>query len=134
MHVTALYAGLLAPLFVLLSVRVIGRRRAARVAIGHGEDAMLLRRMRVHANFAEYVPISLVLMALLESMGANVYLLHGLGVTLLVGRTVHAFGVSQERENLTLRVTGMTMTFAVIVTASLACLAMSLLGMVRFAP
>lgn len=119
---------------MLLSIRVIRQRREARVAIGHGDDALLLRRMRVHANFAEYVPLALVLMALLESMGANAYLLHGLGVALLSGRLVHAFGVSQERENLTLRVTGMSMTFVVIITASLACLAMSVLGSVKFAP
>ncbi|MFN3868398.1 MAG: MAPEG family protein [Hyphomicrobiaceae bacterium] len=134
MQVTALYAGLLAPLFVLLSIRVIGQRRVAKVAIGHGDDSALLRRMRVHANFAEYVPLALVLMALLESMGANAYLLHALGATLLIGRLIHAFGVSQDKENLTLRVTGMAMTFTVLITASLACLAMAALGAASFAP
>lgn len=134
MQITALYAGLLAPLFVLLSFRVIGQRRAAKVAIGHGDDRALLRRMRVHANFAEYVPLALVLLALLESMSASAYLLHALGVTLLAGRLIHAFGVSQDKENLNLRVTGMVMTFIVLVTASLACLAMAALGMVSFGP
>ena len=68
MPITALYAGLLAPLFLLLSVRVIRQRRGAKVAVrGDGGDAMLLRRMRVHANFAEYVPLALLLMALAEN-------------------------------------------------------------------
>ncbi len=58
MAITAFYAALLALLFVFLSVRVIGWRRVKRVELGHGDDSQLLRRMRVHANFAEYVPFS----------------------------------------------------------------------------
>jgi uncharacterized protein len=64
MPITAFYAALLAPLFILLAVRVIRQRRGARVAIGDGGDKLLLRRMRVHANFAEYVPFALVLMCM----------------------------------------------------------------------
>jgi len=60
MPITALYAGLLAPLFILLSIRVIDVRRTARISIGHGDDPELLRRMRVHANFAEYAPFALI--------------------------------------------------------------------------
>ena len=66
MEITALYASLLAPLFILLSVRVIGARRSARVPVGDGGNTVLLRRMRVQANFAEYVPFALLLMALAE--------------------------------------------------------------------
>ena len=68
MPITAFYAALLAALFLYLSVRVIGWRRDRRVEFGHGEDFELLRRMRVHANFAEYVPFAIVLMGLAESM------------------------------------------------------------------
>lgn len=129
MPITALYAGLLAPLFVLLSARVIARRRSARVAIGHGEDALLLRRMRVHANFAEYVPIALILMALAESMQTSVYLLHAAGVALVAGRLVHAYGVSQPKERLPLRVTGMVLTLSVILLLALICLLKSVNGL-----
>ena len=37
MPITALYAGLLAPLFLLLSVRVIRQRRGVKVAVGDGD-------------------------------------------------------------------------------------------------
>lgn len=129
MPITALYAGLLAPLFVLLSARVIVRRRSARVAIGHGEDALLLRRMRVHANFAEYVPIALILMALAESMQTSVYLLHATGVALVAGRLIHAYGVSQPKERLPLRVTGMVLTLSVILLLAMTCLLKSVSGL-----
>lgn len=126
MIITALYAGLLAPILVLLSVRVIGQRRLARVAIGHGEDKALLRRMRVHANFIEYVPMALILMALAENLKTTPLLLHVMGLALLVGRLLHAYGVSQDRENLNLRVTGMALTFTAILLGAIYCLAASL--------
>jgi uncharacterized membrane protein YecN with MAPEG domain len=122
MPITALYAGLLMPLFVILSVRVILQRRGARVALGDGGDAALLRAMRVHANFAEYVPLTLVLMALAESLRTGGWLLHTLGIALVAGRAIHAFGVSQAREVFVLRVTGVATTLTVMIVAGLACL------------
>jgi hypothetical protein len=121
MPITAFYAALLAALFVFLSVRVIGHRREARVEIGPGNDPELLRRMRVHANFAEYVPFALLLMALTESIKSPSVLLHILGLLLLAGRVIHAYGLSQTPHILRYRVLGMTITFAVIGVAALVC-------------
>ena len=121
MPITALYAGLLAPLFLLLSVRVIRQRRGAKVAVGDGGDAILLRRMRVHANFAEYVPLALLLMALAESLQTWPWLLHLLGLVLLTGRLSHAYGVSQSKETYAFRVFGMAATLTVIGVAAAAC-------------
>lgn len=122
MPVTAVYAALLAPLFVYLSVRVIGARRAAKVALGDGGDAELMRRMRVQANFAEYVPFALVMIGLTESLKTAPWLLHLLGVTLVAGRCLHAYGVSHTPERFAFRVTGMATTFTVILLAALICL------------
>lgn len=122
MPITALYASLLLPLFVGLSLRVIFARRDARIGIGDGGNSDVLRRMRVQANFAEYVPIALILLALAESLGSSSKLLHALGVTLLIGRLCHAYGVSQLKETLAFRQIGMLATFAVLITAALACL------------
>ncbi|HXW70069.1 MAG TPA: MAPEG family protein [Methylocella sp.] len=58
MPVTALYASLLTPFFIALALRVISMRASAKVAFGDGGDRELLRRTRVHANFAEYVPLA----------------------------------------------------------------------------
>lgn len=123
MPITALYAGLLAPLFIVLAVRVIRQRRGAKVAVGDGGNAALLRHMRVHANFAEYVPFALLLMALAESLQTWSWLLHGLGLALLAGRIAHAYGVSQMRETLAFRISGMAATLTVIATAAVACVA-----------
>ena len=125
MQITAFYAALMAALFIYLSVRVIGWRRDRRVEFGHGEDFELLRRMRVHANFAEYVPFVLVLMALAESMQPPDLLLHAVGVVLVVGRVIHAYGVSQSPPIMRYRVYGMWLTFASMTLAALLCLALS---------
>ena len=114
MLLTAVYAGLLAMVFLVLSVRVIGARRAARVSIGDGGEKNLLRRMRVHGNFAEYAPFTLLLMFLAETQGAPVSVLHGIGIMLLIGRLLHAIGLGSDPENFRLRVGGMALTFTAL--------------------
>lgn len=130
MPVTAFYAALLAALFVLLSVRVIAQRREAKVEIGPGESRELLRRMRVHANFAEYAPFALVLLALAESLKAPSPLLHLIGLILVSGRYVHAYGLSQNPHNLRLRVWGMTLTFIAIALAGFLCFAFGVFNLI----
>jgi len=127
LSITAFYAALLAVLFLFLSVRVIGWRRERRVEFGHGEDTELLRRMRVHANFAEYVPFTLLLMALAESMAPPHLLLHIAGLLLVAGRLLHAYGVSQSPAILRYRVYGMWLTFVALGLAALICLSLSAL-------
>jgi uncharacterized membrane protein YecN with MAPEG domain len=122
MAITALYAGLLVPLFIYLTIRVIGARRGEKIAIGHGESHFLLRRMRVHANFSEYVPLTLICMGLAESLHTHHILLHGMGIFLIIGRCLHAYGVSQEKEVFKFRVIGMVCTLTVLSIAALACL------------
>jgi uncharacterized membrane protein YecN with MAPEG domain len=125
MTVTAFYASLLALLFVFLSFRVIGWRRLVKVEIGHGEDNQLLRRMRVHANFAEYVPFTLLLMAMAESMTAPRPLIHLVGLLLIAGRLMHAYGLSQTPHILRYRVWGMMLTFFALSISALLCLLLS---------
>jgi len=127
LSITAFYAALLAVLFLVLSVRVIGWRRESRVEFGHGEDSELLRCMRVHANFAEYVPFTLLLMALAESMAPPHVLLHVAGLLLVAGRLLHAYGVSQFPPVMRYRVYGMWLTFVALGLAALICLSLSAL-------
>ncbi|MFZ4807121.1 MAG: MAPEG family protein [Hyphomicrobiaceae bacterium] len=130
MPITALYAGLLGPLLVVLAVRVIDARRAAKVALGDGGQPLLLRRMRAHANFAEYVPLALLLLALAESLATFAAVLHAAGLALVAGRAVHAFGVSQSPERLILRVTGMALTLTAVLVLSAACLFGAIRGLI----
>ena len=114
MPITATYAVPLALLFLVISARVIIYRRTGRIALGDGGDAGLLRRMRVQANFAEYTPFALILLGLSESLTAPPLLLHLCGSALLLGRIVHAAGVSRAPEDFRLRVAGSALTLTVI--------------------
>jgi uncharacterized protein len=122
LFITALYAALLAPLFIFVSARVIRARRGARVSVGDGGDAMLLRRMRVHANFAEYAPFALILLALAESLGLWPVLLHAAGLALVIGRHARAYGMSPSPRTGVFRVGGMAMTLTVIGVLAASCL------------
>ncbi len=117
--VTPLYAAIIALLFVALSVRTLRLRRRFAVAIGAGAEPLLERAARAHANFAEYVPISLLLIAFTELAYGSAAWIHALGATLLAGRLTHAYGISQVKEDFRFRVAGMALTFTVIITSSL---------------
>ncbi len=108
------YAALLAGLYIFLSVRVIRMRVQERIAVGDGGNLRLRRAIRVHANFAEYVPLALILTAFVELQQSAPIIVHGLCLSLLLGRICHAYGVSQENEDHRFRVAGMAMTFATI--------------------
>ena len=56
--ITPLYAAIIALIFVVLSFRTLLLRRRLGIAIGTGENPILTRAIRVHSNFAEYVPKS----------------------------------------------------------------------------
>ncbi|MBK05940.1 MAG: glutathione metabolism protein [Deltaproteobacteria bacterium] len=122
MYITPLYAALLSLVFVVLSFRVILLRQKLEVGIGDGGDKRLLRATRVHGNFAEYVPLALLLLFLLECQTKTTLWVHIGGSVLLAGRLLHAYGVSQVKEDLRLRVTGMAMNFCVIVGLSVGLL------------
>lgn len=112
--ITPLYAALLGFVLVALSVRTIRLRRRFQVAVGAGGEPSLERAIRVQANFVEYVPLALLLLFFLEARLGSGWWVHVPGVALLAGRVLHAVGVSNVKEDLRLRVTGMSLTFLVI--------------------
>jgi uncharacterized membrane protein YecN with MAPEG domain len=93
--------------------RVVKFRRSSRTAWGDGGNADLLRVIRGHANFAEYVPLALLMLALLELGRISIYVLHALGILLLVARIIHACGLSFGNR-FRYRVWGAGMTLGVI--------------------
>lgn len=94
--VTAFYASLMALCYLYLTGLVINRRRKAQIGIGDGGNAELLRYTRVHANFSEYVPISLILLCLLELNSELQWPLHVAASALLFGRILHAYGLASN--------------------------------------
>lgn len=117
--VTPIYAALLAIIFIFLTFRVIKLRRGKGIGIGHEGDELLLRAITTHTHFIEFVPLSLLLLFFLEYLTQATILVHILGVILIISRILHAYGVSQIKENYRFRVFGMILNIGVILSASI---------------
>jgi uncharacterized membrane protein YecN with MAPEG domain len=118
--ITAALASVLALLYLYLAARTILLRRQKNVPLGTGGDAELEKAIRAHANFAEYVPLALLLILMLELQNASRLLISFLGLLLVSGRSIHAYGVSQASEDFRLRVAGMSMTLACLALSAIA--------------
>ncbi|MBX3453536.1 MAPEG family protein [Ferrovibrio sp.] len=118
LYAAPLYAALCGLLLLVLSVRVVLLRNKYKVGIGDGGHGELNRAVRVQANFVEYVPLTLLLLALLELAGAPALALHGLGAALVLSRLAHAIGYSQSAGASAGRAAGVLLTFLVLLIAS----------------
>lgn len=114
MWITPYYAAVFALFFFALSALTGLKRRKYKVALGSGQHPELERAIRVHGNFAEYVPFALLLIYFIEMQTGWVLPVHALALVLLLARLLHAYGVSHVQENLKFRMAGMMLTFSVI--------------------
>lgn len=112
--ITALYAGLLGLLYIVLGGFVVAQRRRARIGIGTGSNSALERAVRVHGNFAEYAPLFLVLLLIAELIGGVSWLLHVLGAGFVLARLGHAFGLGRSSGTSTGRFLGTLVTWVAI--------------------
>ncbi|MEE7625769.1 MAPEG family protein [Methylobacter sp. Wu8] len=129
--ITSIYASLAALLIVRLTLSVIKLRRKNRISVGDGGNEALQLAIRTHANAVEYIPIALMLLLTLELNGAPKILIHILGVTLLIGRILHALGLPAK--DLKKRVLGMQITiYLVIGLAVLNILFFAFAGTLKF--
>ena len=124
--VTSIIAAVLTIIFIKLSFAVIGLRRKNQVGIGNGGHEDLERAIRAQGNFAEYVPFGIILIACLELNGAPWWLVAIPGITLIIGRLIHAVGINEPPPNFSKRILGMKFTFATLFTLAVLNLGWSL--------
>jgi uncharacterized membrane protein YecN with MAPEG domain len=93
LEITSLTAGLLALLYTVLSILVIKYRMKEGQTLDVPEG-LIRRTVRAHGNFAEYTPLVLVLMALVEIQGelAEHWFTMLAGIFIL-GRIGHAYSI-----------------------------------------
>ena len=113
--ITALYAGVLALLLVVLALRVVRLRWKFRVGLGDGGEKAMIRAIRIHGNATEHVPIALLLLLMAELNHAGPTLLHACGAVLVVARVLHAVGLGKSAGASWQRATGTVGTVGVIV-------------------
>ena len=117
--VTPLYAGLLGLLLIVLASNVSRFRVSLRINIGDGDNPALKRAIRAHANLIENAPLALILLLSVEVQGFSAPVVHMLGTILVVGRVLHAFGLSRHEGSSVGRGGGILLTWIMILAASL---------------
>ena len=129
--VTSIVASVLTIIFIQLSFAVIGLRRKNKVGLGSGGHEDLERAIRAQGNFAEYVPFGIILIACLELNGAPWWLVAIPGITLIVGRMIHAKGINVPPPDFSKRILGMKFTFNTLIALVILNLVWSLYTLFR---
>lgn len=120
--ITALYAGFNALIMLCLAALVVRGRRKYSIGLGDGGEEKMLAAIRAHGNNVEYVPVALLLILVLELMGAWGWTLHLLGAALTVARIAHGYGLTKTAGSSAGRVMGTLVTWIVILVGALECL------------
>jgi uncharacterized membrane protein YecN with MAPEG domain len=115
--ITSVIAAIFGVMLVFLSLRVGLLRSREKIWFLDGGNEALTRRIRAQGNFIEYVPLALLLVALVELGGGPGSLIWGLGAGLLAARVAHAVGVSRTATS-PARSAGTLGTFAVLLVSA----------------
>ena len=113
--VTSIYAALLALLGIVLAGLVGRARSKTTVSLGDGDNAGIVEANRRHMNWVENVPVTLLLLAMVELNGAPKDWVHALGAVLLVARLLHPFGIEIAKMNTWQRGAGAGLSFLVTI-------------------
>ena len=114
MITVTLYAAIATLMFIHLSLRVIFAREKEQVLLGTGGNQRVERAMRNQANFAEYVPLTLLLLSMAAINGLPTFLIHGFGSAMIVSRIFHFIGFSRNNSPFALRVIGTVLTLSLL--------------------
>ena len=104
--ITAITAGVLLILQMLLAFTVSGARGQKDLWVGDGGEDSLLRAIRRHGNFAENAGIFVAGFALLELSKFSPTLLPVLCAAFVVARLAHVVGLSQANTGNAFRLAG----------------------------
>jgi uncharacterized protein len=110
MQAAAIYIAILAIALFPLTIMVIRLRRGNSIGIGDGGNKELARVIRIHANYTENVPFALAVLLSLALIAAPVWIIHVVGLSVVIGRAAHAFGLSRTTGSSVGRVAGMVLT------------------------
>jgi len=123
--ITAGYLAVLALLYVALSMQVVRLRQRHQAAFSDGDSAELRSAVRAHGHFAEYVPITALMVAMLEMSGIAASRVHLLMGALLVSRLAYPAGMYARPMSLQFRIFrigGIWLTMIVLVSCAVTIL------------
>ena len=119
--ITGGYLAVLALVYAALAINVMRLRRQNLAAFGDAGNPALRSAIRAHAHFAEYVPITVLMVAMLEMSGLAALRVHLLMAALLVARLLHPLGMYAKPmtpQFVVGRIGGMTLTILVMIASA----------------
>ena len=121
LHITLLSTAFAGLIVIWLGARCGSVRTKEKILHGDGGSPLMMKRMRAQANFVEYTPFALLLIAALELAGKGGWLLSLAAAGFLVGRILHAIGMDADTAAWP-RMAGMILTLPVILGLAIAAL------------
>ena len=98
-HASPIYIGILTLLMIVLGMRVSMLRNKFKVSLGTGDRPELQLAVRVFGNMAEWVPMILVALVVGEMLGSPAWLVHVVGIALIVSRLATLPGIRPDQTN-----------------------------------
>jgi uncharacterized protein len=124
----ALYAGLNSFIIFGLIWQVIGYRVREKIVLGDGAHAPLIRAIRAHGNAIEVAPIALIGLCALALVGSPSWVIHVGGISLTLGRALHAIGLSGFEGRSFGRLAGMLLSLCAMIWIAGACIFSAFFG------
>ena len=121
-NAAALWVGLHVLILLVLSALVVRLRQKHKVALGDDGIPELVRAIRAFGNASEYIPAGLAAMIVLALVEPLPLPVHIVGMTLFVGRVVHAIGLSTSGGASVARAAGILLTWLAYIFAIAALL------------
>jgi hypothetical protein len=116
-HVFALYTALNALIVLILGILVVRARVVTQTDIGDGGKPAMAGPLRAHGNATEWLPMALLMMWTFCPLGGSVWLMHGVGIPLTIGRVLHGIGLSRNTGPGPLRFAGIILTWIAYIVA-----------------
>lgn len=120
--ITALYASILAIMFLVISYRLVFLRYRLYIPIGDGGHDEMKKLLQVRGNMIDYVPLILLMMYILENFGMPDELLHLLGISVVVSRLLQGWGLSMSTGASIGRISGGILMHLALICAAFLCL------------
>lgn len=117
--ITTVTGSIVAIFYIYISITIIKFRYQYRVSLGSQGHDDLERAIRAHGNFAEYTPLTLILMLCAEANHAHWSVAGLIAITFVLGRLFHAYAFIINTHHFKYRKRGMYLTFASIFSLSL---------------
>ena len=123
--ITGLYIAVFALVQVVMIVWIARTRIRERISLGTGDSDVLECKSRVYGNFTEVVPPAILLMVIAELSGAPLWIIHWMGVLMIISRISHAIGLIKPPGYGPFRMAGVLITLAVFLIGALICISLA---------